>query len=97
MRAPDPADVQALMDAVDGITRREGMYSFLGSVKDLVNAGEPDTAVDYLANGLLGWAPRISPDEFAVLKGLCQAWDLGDRIDDFAALVMLDPTTDPQQ
>ncbi|TQS40992.1 hypothetical protein FL583_31955 [Cryptosporangium phraense] len=92
----EPADVQALAHVVDSITRREGTYSFLDSVKDLARVDEPDTAIDHLAGGLLGWNLSISPDEFAIIERLCHAWDTADRIDDFAALVRPDPSTDLQ-
>lgn len=92
----EPADVQALSKVVDAITRREGTYSFLGAVTDLARVDEPDSAIDQLAGGLLGWHLQISPDEFATIERLCHAWDTADRIDDFATLVRPAPLADPQ-
>ncbi|MFG1927640.1 hypothetical protein [Cryptosporangium sp. NPDC048952] len=77
---------KTLVGVVDSIIAREGSHGFLDSVKDLAGAGEPEFALDFLADGLLSWKLPITPSELAILEELCRSWNAEDRIRDFAIL-----------
>ncbi|WP_328915233.1 MULTISPECIES: hypothetical protein [unclassified Streptomyces] len=95
----DPSHDADIHRIVDSLTRRAAArglphLNFLGSVRELVGTGEPDTAIDWLINGVNAFRLPMRHAEYARLLAIAELLDGPDSVTDIDPDLLIEDTDD---